>query len=119
MLQKNVHFAITNHVQFQWFFEIRKGFGFPNSCRKTVPGIRGPAISKARSPILVLVPGTKTSDEFDDRPATFCSHLIAAGSCLPNSTFPSSLSSLAVTGLGAPLNSNALKRRYRPYKSPE
>src|SRR6218665_1962682 len=29
--------------------------------------VRGPATSKARSPILVLVLGTKTSDEFDDR----------------------------------------------------
>ena len=31
---------------------------------------------------------------------------------LPNFTFPSSLSSLAVTGLGAPLSSSVLKRRY-------
>src|SRR6218665_998288 len=29
--------------------------------------VRGPATSKARSPIFVLVLGTKTSDEFDDR----------------------------------------------------
>src|SRR6218665_877473 len=29
--------------------------------------VRGPAISKARSPILVLVTRTKTSDEIDDR----------------------------------------------------
>src|SRR6218665_1232785 len=29
-------------------------------------GLRGPATSQARSPILVFVPGTKTSDEFDD-----------------------------------------------------
>src|SRR6218665_1284235 len=29
--------------------------------------VRGPATSKARSPILVLVLGTKTSAEFDDR----------------------------------------------------
>src|SRR6218665_3505150 len=29
--------------------------------------VRGPATSKARSPVLVLVVGTKTSDEFDDR----------------------------------------------------
>src|SRR6218665_1372383 len=29
--------------------------------------VRGPATSKARSPILVLVLGTKTSDDFDDR----------------------------------------------------
>src|SRR6218665_2426552 len=28
--------------------------------------VRGPATSKARSPILVLVPGTKISDAFDD-----------------------------------------------------
>src|SRR6218665_2841967 len=38
---------------------------------RIVPGrlfqVRGPATSKARSPILVLVPGTKTSDDFDDR----------------------------------------------------
>src|SRR6218665_2684416 len=30
--------GITDQVQFQLFFESRKGFGFPNSCRKTVPG---------------------------------------------------------------------------------
>src|SRR6218665_2865174 len=49
--------------------------------------VRGPATSKARSPILVLVPGTKTSDEFDNRSRDLlrcCSHLIAASSCLPN-----------------------------------
>src|SRR6218665_1765746 len=49
-------------------FESRKGFGFPNSCRKTVPStVRGPAPSNARSPILVLVLCTKTPDEFDHR----------------------------------------------------
>ena len=57
--------GITDQVQFQLFFESRKGFGFPNSCRKTVPSIRGPATSKSRSPILVLVHGMKTSDDFD------------------------------------------------------
>jgi len=31
---------------------------------------------------------------------------------LPNFTFPSSLSSLVVTELGAPLSSSVLKRRY-------
>src|SRR6218665_3821890 len=31
-------FEINDQVQFQLFFESRKGFGFPNSCRKTVPG---------------------------------------------------------------------------------
>src|SRR6218665_262487 len=32
--------GITDQVglQFQLLFERRKGFGFPNSCRKTVPG---------------------------------------------------------------------------------
>src|SRR6218665_3293846 len=30
--------GITDQVQFQLFFESRKGFGFPNNCRKTVPG---------------------------------------------------------------------------------
>src|SRR6218665_1465952 len=30
--------GFTDQVQFQLFFESRKGFGFPNSCRKTVPG---------------------------------------------------------------------------------
>ena len=29
--------VITDEVQFQLFFESRKGFGYPNSCRKTVP----------------------------------------------------------------------------------
>ena|SRR6218665_1182475 len=54
---------ITNQVQLQMFFESRKGFGFPNSFRKTVPDTR---ISKARSPILVLVLRTETSNDFDD-----------------------------------------------------
>jgi len=59
---------ITDQVQFQLIFESRKGFGFPNSYRKTVPStwtsdLKGPI------GILVLVPGTKTSDEFDDHEA--------------------------------------------------
>src|SRR6218665_2636732 len=29
--------VITDQVQFQLFFESRKGFGCPNSCRKAVP----------------------------------------------------------------------------------
>jgi len=29
--------GIADEVQFQLFFENMKGFGFPNSCRKTVP----------------------------------------------------------------------------------
>src|SRR6218665_3883853 len=31
------NFVITDQVQFQLFFESRKGFGCPNSCRKAVP----------------------------------------------------------------------------------
>ena len=59
--------GITEQVQFQ--------LGFFKAGRvlvsRMVAGrlfqVYGLATSKARSPILVFVPGTKTSDEFDDR----------------------------------------------------
>jgi len=59
--------GITDQVQlFSTAFESSKGFG-----SRIVAGrlfqVRGPATWKAWSPILVFVPGTKTSDEFDDR----------------------------------------------------
>ena len=61
--------GIADQVQFQLFFESRKDFGFPNTCivagRLFQVGLRGSATGKARSPSLVLVPGTKTSDESD------------------------------------------------------
>jgi len=59
--------GITDKVQFQLFFGKQEGFWFP---KIIVAGrlfqVRGPVTSKARSPILVLVLGTKTSVEFDD-----------------------------------------------------
>ena len=64
---------ITNQVQFQLFFESRKGFGFPISYRKRVP-----AAQKAQSLILVLVAGTKTSDNFDDHKLLHKSNVIVA-----------------------------------------
>ena len=58
--------GITNQVQFQLFFESRKGFGFPNSFRKTGPGTWTSNL-KGTIAHLVLVLGTKTSDDLDDR----------------------------------------------------
>ena len=34
----NLMLGNTDQVQFQLFFESRKGFGFLNSCRKTITG---------------------------------------------------------------------------------
>jgi len=41
LLHKIVHclmLEITDQVQFQLFLKAGREFGFPNSCRKTVPG---------------------------------------------------------------------------------
>src|SRR6218665_2356967 len=58
--------VITDQVQFQLFLKAGRVL-----VSRIVAGrlfqVRGPATSKARSPILVLVLGTKTSDDFDDR----------------------------------------------------
>ena len=58
--------GITDQVQFQLFLKTGRVL-----VSRIVAGrlfqVRGPATSKARSPILVLALGTKTSDEFDDR----------------------------------------------------
>src|SRR6218665_2438575 len=73
MLHKNVH--CQRYIEYSGL-PIKYGFNcFLKAGRVLVSRIvagrlfqvRGPATSKARSPILVLVLGTKTSDEFDDR----------------------------------------------------
>ena len=58
--------GITDQVQFQLFFKAVRVL-----ISRIVSGrlfqVREPATWKARSPILVLVLGTKTSDDVDDR----------------------------------------------------
>jgi len=61
--------GIINQGQTQLFFESRKGFAFPNSFRKTVPGMW---TSNLKGPIAHFSLGSwheksKTSDDFDDR----------------------------------------------------
>src|SRR6218665_3903129 len=71
MLHKNVYchylmLGITDQVQFQLFLKAGRVL-----ISRIVAGrlfqVRGPATPKTRSPILVFVPGTTPSDEFDDR----------------------------------------------------
>src|SRR6218665_1903419 len=57
--------GITIQVQFQLFFESRKGFSFPNRCRTIVPGTW---TSDLKGPIAHFYLGSwhETSEEFHD-----------------------------------------------------